>query len=131
MSAQFRFDMFATGRFQIIPSTLRSAVEELKLDVNSLYDESMQDKIFEEYLIKIKRKPIIEYLEGDGSVEDAIYAWAQEFASGGVRKGKTISKGRTAHNEGVSYYSGDGLNRAHLMPDEMVEILEESKNENR
>ncbi|TLI77725.1 hypothetical protein FEK41_22945 [Escherichia sp. E4694] len=103
MSAQFRFDMFATGRFQIIPSTLRSAVEELNLDVNSLYDESMQDKIFEEYLIKIKRKPIIEYLEGNGSVEDAIYAWAQEFASGGVRKGKTISKGRTAHNEGVSY----------------------------
>ncbi|MFI0560582.1 hypothetical protein ACH33A_23210 [Escherichia coli] len=131
MYAQSRFDMFATGRFQIIPSTLRSAVEELKLDVNSLYDESMQDKIFEEYLIKIKRKPIIEYLEGNGNVEDAIYAWAQEFASAGVRKGKTISKGRTAHNEGVSYYSGDGLNRAHLMPDEMVKILEESKNENR
>jgi hypothetical protein len=129
MSAQSRFDMFATGRFQIIPGTLKSAVKKLKLDVNSLYDESMQDKIFDEYLIKIKRKPIIEYLEGNGSVEDAIYAWAQEFASAGVRKGKVISKGRTAHNEGVSYYSGDGLNRAHLMPDEMVAILEESKNE--
>ena len=129
MKAQSRFDMFATGRFQIIPSTLKEAVKKLNLDLNSLYDETMQDRIFEEYLIKHKRKPIIGYLEGNGSVEDAIYAWALEFASAGVRKGKTISKGRTAHIEGISYYSGDGLNRSHIMPDEMVAILEESRNE--
>ncbi len=120
--------MFAAGRFQIIPGTLKEAVKYLNLDVNALYDEAMQDRIFEEYLIKVKRKPIIDYLEGDGSVEDAAYAWALEFASAGVRKGKKISKGRIAQTEGVSYYAGDGLNKAHIMPDDMVRKLEESKN---
>ncbi|ELY5817275.1 hypothetical protein SNN51_004197, partial [Cronobacter turicensis] len=88
-----------------------------------------------------------------GSVEDAIYAWAKEFASAGVRKGKEIipsktefeklpdgtfkvdSKGykihkrRFAESEGVSYYSGDGVNAAHIKPDDMVRVLMESKNE--
>ncbi|MCK7226344.1 hypothetical protein L8P27_00505 [Enterobacter asburiae] len=120
--------MFATGRFQIIPGTLIDAVRTLNLDVNSLYDEATQDRIFEEYLIKVKRPAIIAYLEGNGSVEDAIYDWAKEFASAGVRKGNTISKGGIAQEEGVSYYSGDGLNHAHLSPNQMVNILRESKN---
>jgi len=120
--------MFATGRFQIIPSTLKDAVNVLNLDKNTLYNEATQDRIFDEYLIKIKRKSIIDYLEGNGSVEDAAYAWAIEFASAGVRKGKKISKGRIAEIEGMSYYSGDGLNKAHIMPDEMIRSLEESKN---
>ncbi|MGU3414481.1 hypothetical protein ACLBW0_10895 [Enterobacteriaceae bacterium C34A] len=120
--------MFATGRFQIIPGTLRDAVKVLNLDINKLYDELMQDYIFEEYLIKIKRKPIIDYLEGSGSVEDAAYAWAKEFASAGVRKGCIINKGNIARYDGISYYAGDGLNKAHIMPDDMVRVLEESKN---
>lgn len=120
--------MFATGRFQIVPGTLIDAVKSLNLDVNSSYDEATQDRIFEEYLIKVKRPAIIAYLEGYGSVEDAIYDWAKEFASAGVRKGKTISKGRIAQEEGVSFYSGDGLNHAHLSPNQMVNILRESKN---
>ncbi|NTX67904.1 hypothetical protein FCH31_00355 [Lelliottia amnigena] len=120
--------MFATGRFQIIPGTLIDAVKSLNLDINSLYDEVIQDRIFEEYLIKVKRPAIIAYLEGNGSVEDTIYDWAKEFASAGVRKGNTISKGRIAQEEGLSYYSGDGLNHAHLSPNQMVTILRESKN---
>ncbi|ENL9264216.1 hypothetical protein AB6K26_004668, partial [Salmonella enterica] len=119
--------MFATGRFQIIPGTLIDAVKWLKLDVNSLYDEAAQDQIFEEYIIKVKRPAIIAYLEGNGSVEDAIYDWAKEFASAGVRKGNTISKGRIAQVEGGSYYSGDGLNHAHLTPNQMINILRASK----
>lgn len=155
MAAQKAHDMFATGRFQIIPDTLKLAVSSLNLDVNALYDNAMQDRIFEEYLIKVKRKPIINYLEGSGSVEDAAYAWALEFASAGVQKGREISrdpneyekdadghiklddrnrkihKRRWAQADGISYYSGDGLNKAHIMPDEMIRKLEESKNASR
>ncbi|EBF0273821.1 hypothetical protein DB992_06000 [Salmonella enterica] len=145
--------LFATGRFQIVPLTLKEAVRVLGLDVNAYYDEEMQDKIFEEYIIKIKRPAIINYLEGDGSVENAIYDWAKEFASAGVHLGKEISRSKTefetnpdgtvkidangnkihkrrhATIEGASYYSGDGINRAHITPDDMVKVLEESKNE--
>jgi hypothetical protein len=141
-------DFFAIGRFQLIPSTLNAAIQYLNLDLTLKFDEAVQDQIFEEYLIKVKRKAFINYLEGDGSMEDAIYAWAMEFASAGVRKGKKISAipqvdedgnvvkdengqvikvSRTASFEGESYYSGDGLNTAHTLPDEMVKVLEESK----
>jgi hypothetical protein len=89
MDAQKERQMFATGRFQIIPGTLKSAVKILELDKTALYDAEMQDKIFEDYLIKIKRPAINNYLEGNGSVEDAIYEWAKEFASAGVRKRET------------------------------------------
>ena len=127
---QAKREIFAAGRFQIIPETLKSALDYLKLDLSLRYDKETQDILFEEYLIKIKRKNIIKYLEHDGDVEDAIYDWAKEFASAGVRKGKTISKGRVAAFEGSSYYQGDGLNSAHILPDEMVEALKESKNGN-
>lgn len=145
-------EMFATGRFQIITPTLLEAKTRLNLDKNEFYDEAMQDRIFEDYLIKIKRPAIIKYLEGDGDIEDAIYDWAKEFASAGVRKGKKISPGkvkrfdnegnalkdksgnilykigpRCAPFEGASYYHGDGLNKAHLMPSDMVSALIESK----
>ncbi|EOL8986742.1 hypothetical protein ACM92P_001241 [Cronobacter dublinensis] len=94
------------------------------------------------------------FLEESGSVEDAIYEWALEFASAGVSKGREISpsknefehnadgsvmyskKGKPVHKrryasiEGMSYYSGDGVNKAHIMPDDMVKALRESKNEN-
>ena len=89
-----RNGMFATGRFQIIPDTLHDAVNKLSLDIHSLYDEDMQDKIFEEYLITYKRPAIKNYLENNGCIEDAIYAWALEFASAGVRKGKEISRSK-------------------------------------
>lgn len=145
--------MFATGRFQVVPKTLKDAVSKLNLDVNAPYDAEIQDKIFNDYLIKLKRPAIINYLEGNGSVEDAIYDWAKEFASAGVRKGKEISPSKTefetnsdgsflrdkkgnkihkkryAQAEGVSYYSGDGINKAHIKPDDMVKVLEDSKNE--
>ncbi|MCU2795762.1 hypothetical protein N8S06_03120 [Enterobacter hormaechei subsp. xiangfangensis] len=145
--------LFATGRFQVVPKTLKDAVSKLNLDVNSTYNEETQDKIFNEYLIKIKRPAIINFLEGNGNVEDAIYDWAKEFASAGVRKGKEISPSKTefetnpdgsfvrdkignkihkrryAKTEGVSYYSDDGINKAHIKPDDMVKVLEESKNE--
>ena len=142
-------EMFATGRYQLITPTLADAVTKLRLDTSQKYDEAMQDKIFCEYLIKIKRKAIIEFLEADGDVEDAIYAWAKEFASAGVRRGKKISSiilkdaagkpilhpvtykkqfvERYAESEGVSFYQGDGLNTAHITPEEMVHALIESK----
>lgn len=152
IDAQRERNMFATGRFQIIPETLKRAVKALNLDTSKLYDAAMQDQIFDQFLIRLKRPAFINYLEGDGSAEDAIYAWAKEFASAGVRKGKSISPKkepvldanglpvyengkkkyrlvpRVAEVEGESYYSGDGLNKAHLLPDTMIKALEDSKN---
>lgn len=142
-------EIFAAGRYQVVPSTLQLAIKELNIKSTDIFSPELQDRIFNEYLIKIKRPNIIKFLEGDGNVEDAIYDWAKEFASAGVRKGKRISPvfkkkkngdyevdangrkikiERCADVEGWSYYHGDGLNEAHILPNEMVDVLTESKN---
>ncbi|WP_299490280.1 peptidoglycan-binding domain-containing protein [uncultured Shewanella sp.] len=119
-------EAFAVGRFQLIPITLQEAVRHLSINKNDTFDALIQDRIFNEYLIKVKRPKIINYLESDGSIEDAIYDWAKEFASAGVEKGRKISKGRIAVG-GESYYSGDGLNKAHLSIEKMKDVLRKSK----
>ena len=122
-------DLFAVGRYQIIPITMKSAVKKLNLKANMQFDENLQDRIFEEYLIDAKRPKIISYLEGDGSLEDAMYATAKEWASVAVEAGKKISKGRTAVG-GQSYYVGDGLNKAHISTEKIKKALVNSKNNN-
>jgi hypothetical protein len=137
-------DVFAVGRYQLIPNTLNAAVASLGLDVNKKLDEEMQDRIFDEYLIKVKRPKIIEYLEGDGTVENAMYSAAQEWASSGVEKDKRISDKAIKNKEGKvisrtiryakggeSYYAGDGLNKAHITPEQVKNSLVNSKNENK
>jgi len=144
-------EIFAAGRYQLIPDTLIYSIKYLSLNKNDKFSPEIQDRIFNEYLIKQKRPHIFQFLEGNGDVEDAIYDWALEFASAGVRKGKQIQsidierdangdpildpktkkvkkKKRYATTEGESFYSGDGVNVAHLMPEEMVLVLTESKN---
>jgi muramidase (phage lysozyme) len=137
-------DVFAVGRYQLIPNTLNAAVTSLSLDTSKKLDEEMQDKIFDEYLIKVKRPKIIAYLEGQGTVEDAMYSSAQEWASIGVEKGKRISdkvtkdkKGKVISREeryaegGESYYAGDGLNNAHITPEQIKNALINSKDANK
>ncbi|WP_312296499.1 peptidoglycan-binding domain-containing protein [Chryseobacterium sp.] len=132
-------DLFAVGRYQLIPETLKSAVLSLSLDINKKLDQETQDKIFDDYLIKVKRPKIIGYLEASGAVEDAMYSAAQEWASIGVEKGKRISDKLTKSGEkiiryaknGESYYADDGLNRAHVTPEEIKEALINSKNDNK
>ncbi|KAA1246859.1 M23 family metallopeptidase [Aquimarina sp. RZ0] len=119
--------LFATGRYQIVPETLIEGVRMLGLNVNEKYDEAMQDRLFNEYLIDVKpnRKPIINFLESDGSVEDAMYACAQEWAAIGVEVGRRLKEGISTN--GQSYYAGIGGNRAHISPDEIKALLIESK----
>ena len=121
-------NIFAAGKFQITPEVLKSAVIYLELDTDLLFNEEMQYYIFDKYLIKKKRPEIIKYLEADGDLEQALYGTAREWAGVGVRKGKEISRGRTAQADGVSYYSDDRINKAHIMPEIMKIALVNSKN---
>ncbi|PXW13657.1 hypothetical protein C8D70_10861 [Chryseobacterium sp. CBTAP 102] len=136
-------DVFAVGRYQLIPNTLNDAITSLGLDTNKKLDKEMQDKIFDDYLIKIKRPKIIAYLEGQGSVEDAMYDSAKEWASIGVEKGRRISDKKIKKGKkvisiikryakgGESYYAGDGLNKAHITPEQIKNVLINSKNANK
>jgi GH24 family phage-related lysozyme (muramidase)/LysM repeat protein len=99
MKAQANGELFAVGKYQVIPATMKEAVANLKLNPNDKFDASMQEKIFNDFLIDEKRPQIRDYVTGETSgtsgLQKAQLAVAQEFAS--------VASPYT----GKSYYDGD------------------------
>jgi hypothetical protein len=113
--------LFAVGKYQIIPETMKQLVKALKLDPDkTLLDATTQDLLFTEGLIKQKRKNVADYLAGRSDNRDAaILDLAKEFASVGVPypAGKATKRGE-------SYYAGIGGNQAHNSPDAVGAALD-------
>jgi hypothetical protein len=114
--------MFAVGKYQIIPDTMRNIVKGLGLDPNTTtLTPEVQDRMFR-YLVD--GKPAVrKYLEGKSDdANAAILALSKEWASVGVpvdtmRNGKLIKAGE-------SYYSGEGGNKAHTSPTAVMAALQ-------
>ena len=118
--------LYATGRYQIIPKTLKEAKKILNLNENDLYNEDMQDRIFEEYLIDKKRPAVMAYLKGNGDIDKAAYALAKEFASIGVKRGLKLANGQIAKG-GESYYNNQAGNKSFHSPEKVIKALKETK----
>lgn len=75
--------MFAVGKHQLIPGTLKGAVDSLGIDPSEKFSPELQDKIFNEYLLPHKRPDIQGYITGkDGvTLRDAQKAVCLEWAS--------------------------------------------------
>lgn len=54
--------LFAVGKYQVIPTTLSDAVNKLNINPKETFTKDLQEKIFTDYLIKIKRPAIAKYL---------------------------------------------------------------------
>jgi hypothetical protein len=113
-SAQTNKEIFAAGRYQIVPKTMKGAVEKLGLKSTDKFDEVMQDRIFNEYLTGVKRPEIQSFLSGNktADIDAAVLSLAQEFASVGVPKAMDITDdhGNRKLSPGDGYYSGVGGN---------------------
>ncbi len=152
LEKQVAGEIFAAGGFQVINEVLagdNGAVKALSLDKDAPFDEAMQDRIFNEFLIDRKRPQIMAYLEGESEdISTAMYELAKEFASLPVEEGKPLqtrklknpdgtyqlNPDRTVKTEtpiaegGESYYSGDGLNAVHgLDTDTLSEVLKSTR----
>jgi hypothetical protein len=106
--------LFAVGKYLLIPMTLRSAVTALKIDGDEKYSPALQEKIFRDYLIAIKRPQVKNYVTGSSTgvgLADAQTALAREFASVG-----DPSTGR-------SIFAGAGENRAIIAPADTARAL--------
>lgn len=101
--------LFATGRYQVIPATLKEAVSGMNLNTSRMYDETTQDDIFV-YLISNKRPSIKNYIVTGQGLDKAVFHAALEWASIGVE-----SKGER------SYYGG--VNKAHISSVKIKKIL--------
>lgn len=76
--------LFAVGKYQVIPDTMKQAVQALNLDRNALFDEQMQERILTEFLLTAKksRGAIEQYIKGQSNnVNTALHQLSLEFAS--------------------------------------------------
>jgi hypothetical protein len=93
--------LFAVGKYQLIPSTMKDAIAKLNLGSTRMLTPDLQETLFRSYLIAIKRPQVKSYITGAGALlADAELALAKEFAS------------FPDPSTGNSCYGGSGGNRA-------------------
>ncbi|MFC6838723.1 XVIPCD domain-containing protein [Xanthomonas theicola] len=75
--------LFAVGRYQVIPGTMKDAVDLLGIERSKAMTPEIQDEIFSDYLMSQKRPAIKEYITGQtgATLHDAQKALSQEWAS--------------------------------------------------
>lgn len=116
MAMQSSRKVFAVGRYQIVPGTMKEAVAALGLDPNQQFSPEMQEMIYREYLIAGKRPAIKRYITGESdNLTAANLAFAQEFAA------------VADPNTGRSYYDGVAGNSSSISPAQMQKALKEER----
>lgn len=101
--------LFATGRYQIIPDTLKGIVKRLGLSSSTKYDKKTQDLMGLSLLTE--RQPIRDYVQSKNednkaNLENAAKSVAMIWSSVGVPYDMQGSRQRVLKNQ--SYYSGGG-----------------------
>lgn len=109
-------DLFAVGKYQTIPKTLKSAATALSL-LNAKFDASTQEKIGDRLLLT-SRPRLGKYLKGENAgtiaeLENAVQDLGQEFASLPIITKDGAKLGDVVAGTGNSgYYGGQGPNKA-------------------
>ena len=121
--------MFATGKYQTIPRTLKAAKDKMGLTGDDLYDATMQERVFKEYLIeKAGGGKLADFaLRSKGTVDSAILAASKEWASIAVPAGLKTSGGLISDGT-LSYYES-AANHANQQSTAALRKLLESVNE--
>ena len=116
MQMQGQGKVFAVGKYQIIPDTMRNIVNS-NYDLNEKFTPELQERLYREGLIKNKRPEIYNYLTGKSdNLEAAQKAMANEWAAVG-------------HPDfgGRSRYQGQAGNRASISVDESAKALQKQR----
>jgi muramidase (phage lysozyme) len=98
----------AVGRYQFIRKTLESIVKELKIDTKvTKFDAKLQDRLA---LVLLERRGLSKFLSGKISERTFQINLAKEWASLPIPNGK-------------SFYDKDGLNKALVSSDKLVDTI--------
>lgn len=136
MDDQASGSLFAVGKYQIIPSTMKDFVKNAGISRDDIFNEETQDK-FKDYVVNTARPDVGKFLTGaeGSSLEKAQMALAAEFASVGVPR--DMKKGEYNGEypirdikKGESLYSGVGGNAASISPEVIAEALNKEKSGN-
>jgi hypothetical protein len=114
--------LWATGRYQIIPSTLLGLLKKVPLSDTDLYSKENQDRLGWELLKG--RKPIIDYINGvvpdtQANLERASLEMAKIWASLGV------PYSANGVNQDQSYYGKNGVDKASVSSAIVMQKLKE------
>ncbi|CAM4359182.1 LysM peptidoglycan-binding domain-containing protein [Acinetobacter pragensis] len=117
--------MFAVGKYQVTPDPMREAKLKLGLSGNEKFDESLQEKIFREYLIPSKRPKLGDFvLKGVGNSKDAQYEAAKEWASIATPQGYKVGKSCGGYvSDGNKSYYESSANHANKNSTKMVKAI--------
>ena len=125
MDAQARGEVFAVGKYQIIPSTMREFVQNSDVTRDMLFTEKTQD-MFKDYVINVKRPSVGKYLRGEtNDPTEAGQALAREFASVGLQYAETYKGNRMKRGQGL--YDGTAGNAASISPEKIIESLKRDR----
>jgi len=114
-----RFGSSASGYYQIMRATLLGIQEEVSnLPGSARYDGELQDRLGYYLLV---RRGYEKFIAGQIGIVQFGKALAQEWASFPVLADCQGQK--RAVRRGQSYYAGDGINKALVMPDRVEAVL--------
>ena len=121
MELQQSGQLFAAGKYQIIPQTMKGFVSSSGISMTDLFDSSTQEK-FKKYVTDVKRPAVGQYLRGESENKlEAAQELAREFASIG------LAYPEAGRQRGESRYSGTGGNKASISPESIEAALEKSR----
>ena len=121
MELQAQEKLFAVGKYQIIPKTMRGFVRTMNISMDDKFDAATQEK-FKKYVIDFKRPIVGRYLRGETNDRtEAAQELAREFASIGLAYDEA---GRV---RGESRYSGTAGNAASISPAEIEAALDRGR----
>lgn len=117
--------LWATGRYQIIPNTLLGLLKKVPLKDSDLYNKENQDRLGWELLKG--RKAIIDYINGvvpdtKENLQKASLEMAKIWASLGV----PYATNGVGQNQ--SYYNKNGVDRANVTSEVVMQKLKELRN---
>jgi len=101
----------AVGKYQIIRDTLKSLRKPMKLKGTEVFNEQLQDEMA---VTLMKRRGYDRFKDGKITREQFANNLAKEWASFPVT---------TGDKKGLSFYDGDGLNKALISPEEVLNAL--------
>lgn len=117
--------LWATGRYQIIPKTLLGLLKKVPLKDTDLYNKENQDKLGWELLKE--RKAIIDYINGvvPDTKENLVKA-SLEMAKIWASLGVPYATNGVGVNQ--SYYGKNGVDKAHITSEVVMQKLKELRN---
>ena len=120
-----RLKVFASGVWQIIPVTMKSAKAHMRFSGRDKYSHALQNRIFVEYLTLEKRPAIAHYVMTGKDISNAGLSVALEWAS--MQSPTYFKSGKVVCRRGTGCYDGKGTNVAHTKYTTVLKALRKAR----